>query len=262
MQHQRPLVNILWTGGWDSTFRLLSLVDRPVSIQPYYLRDNRPSEPNELAAMSSISRALEPMLAPQTTLLPVVELHTSDVPEDPEISQAYERLREQQFLGSQYDWLGRFARSVDGLELCVHRDDKAFGVIQAFGGVVGRDDPDLGFYHVLDPERSSSDLQKVFGCFRFPVLYKSKLDMLDEVKARGRREILEQSWFCYQPVNGKPCGACNPCVYSIEEGMAFRFTPEALQRYRLEKVKRWLIHGLEAAHLKEPIKRILGRRTA
>src|SRR5690606_13578695 len=42
-----PPVNLLWTGGWDSTFRLLSLVvQQHRCVQPYYVLDDvklRPS---------------------------------------------------------------------------------------------------------------------------------------------------------------------------------------------------------------------------
>jgi NAD(P)-dependent dehydrogenase (short-subunit alcohol dehydrogenase family) len=34
--------------------------------------------------------------------------------------------------------------------------------------------------------------------------------------------LMDMTWFCHRPVNGKPCGACAPCVYTIEEGLAWR----------------------------------------
>jgi len=35
-----PVVNLLWTGGWDSTFRLLQLIlDTRATIQPVYVID-------------------------------------------------------------------------------------------------------------------------------------------------------------------------------------------------------------------------------
>ena len=53
-------VNLLWTGGWDSTFRLLSLSllhQRPV--QPYYIITwDRPSTGAEIQTMCDIKRLL------------------------------------------------------------------------------------------------------------------------------------------------------------------------------------------------------------
>jgi len=49
-------VNLLWTGGWDSTFRLLYLVFvEKRRVQPYYIVDTeRRSTLNELKTMHLI----------------------------------------------------------------------------------------------------------------------------------------------------------------------------------------------------------------
>ncbi len=39
------------------------------------------------------------------------------------------------------------------------------------------------------------------------------------------------------PVNGKPCGRCNPCRYTIREGMAERLPRDVVMRYRIEHLK-------------------------
>lgn len=52
----KNIVTILWTGGWDSTFRLLCLAENEdISIQPVYVIDeNRKSKEYELDAMNKI----------------------------------------------------------------------------------------------------------------------------------------------------------------------------------------------------------------
>ena len=45
---------VMWTGGFDSTFRICQLSRMDVVITPYYLCNNRPSEPNELNAINTI----------------------------------------------------------------------------------------------------------------------------------------------------------------------------------------------------------------
>ena len=53
---------LLWTGGWDSTFRLLTLLLREQhEVQPYYILDSlhyRPAVPAEREAMRLIRQAL------------------------------------------------------------------------------------------------------------------------------------------------------------------------------------------------------------
>lgn len=41
---EREVINVLWTGGYDSSFRIVQLSKNKVTIQPYYLSDNRKCE--------------------------------------------------------------------------------------------------------------------------------------------------------------------------------------------------------------------------
>ena len=49
----KKIVNLLWTGGWDSTFRLCQLIlVKRKNVQPYYIIDNkRKSLQKELITM-------------------------------------------------------------------------------------------------------------------------------------------------------------------------------------------------------------------
>ncbi len=53
-------INLFWTGGWDSTFRLLQLIIiYQKKVQPYYIIDNnRKSVQNELLRLKNIKRFL------------------------------------------------------------------------------------------------------------------------------------------------------------------------------------------------------------
>jgi hypothetical protein len=50
----------------------------------------------------------------------------------------------------------------------------------------------------------------------------TKLDMAREADDRGWRPFMDMTWFCHSPIRGKPCGICNPCLYTIEEGLGDR----------------------------------------
>lgn len=41
-------------------------------------------------------------------------------------------------------------------------------------------------------------------------------------KKNNFSHIMEETWFCHTPYNGKPCGICNPCKYTKEEGLGRR----------------------------------------
>lgn len=49
------VIKILWTGGWDSTFRIVELSRKEVTICPLYVIDNdRKSKNFEIKAMNKI----------------------------------------------------------------------------------------------------------------------------------------------------------------------------------------------------------------
>ncbi len=235
---KKPLVNLFWTGGWDSTFRVLQLADKNVIIQPYYLLDSgRESQQIELDTIAALTHEI---LSKDKTRCFINELITErakDLPEDPVIWKAYKTMRRSCYFGSQYDYLARFAKKVDNLELSVHKDDKALVIINKFGGMVRQNDSVTGKNYALDADASSPDLIKVFGSFLFPLLDYTKLEMKREAEEQGFIDLMNQTWFCHYPINNEPCGSCNPCAYTIEEGMAYRFSKAALLRYRLRKLR-------------------------
>lgn len=74
MKHAMETVHLLWTGGWDSTYRLLYLLWEGKQVQPHYIIDtHRPSSGHELRAMeairASINKDIERLPG---TLLPTV----------------------------------------------------------------------------------------------------------------------------------------------------------------------------------------------
>lgn len=226
-------IRILWTGGWDSTFRLLEAVlvhGHPV--QPYYVLDTaRRSSIVELNTMDRIRRSIAALSEERAALVApsaIVAIH--DIRPDPEITARYRRLKSRTFLGEQYDWLARFVKQFDlaGLELCVHVDDKAHtflrGHVVAIPGAGSRET------WVLRQEAAASDIA-LFAPFRFPVLTLTKTEMQRIAAERGFDHIMEQTWFCFTPVRNRPCGVCNPCQYAIQEGMGHRMPRAARIRH-------------------------------
>jgi len=129
--------HVLWTGGWDSTFRLLQLLLlHRVPVVPHYLEDPaRPSTQIERATMAHIEdclRATHPHV--RELLQPLRVAAVADIARDEEIERALRRIRARSYIGDQYAWLPAFCkqRALDGLELGVHRDDKVQALLRGF----------------------------------------------------------------------------------------------------------------------------------
>jgi len=240
----KPKIKILWTGGWDSTFRIIFLAEKNVIIEPIYLLNNRKCESHELHAINTIADELKKSKTTKFTLKPLKTIKTANVKADANITEAYKNLADEMHLGGQYEWLARFSnlQAYKGIELSIHKDDKAYRVIKAFGKTK-KVSEQYGSYYVLDKDRSRRDLVKVFGNFKYPLFNLSKKRMKRITDNWGYSSIMAKTWFCHDPLNDKPCGICMPCIYSMEEGMSYRFSEEAIVRYKkLRKLGRFAFY--------------------
>ena len=230
-------INVLWTGGFDSTYRMVELSGHDVIIQPFYLSDKyRRSEKYELSAIREITADIEKHPGTRCRILPLIKRRTSDLNQDSEIVEAYNRLLGISYIGPQYIWLAEFARSYKGLELCVETDDSHYGAtwcLRTNGKLEKIIDGDL-VYWILDEEHSSKDVMTVFGSLHFPLIEITKLEMLEEFRRMGFYETMKKTWFCHTPVRGEPCGVCSPCRQTIEAGLFFRISPAGLERHEKE----------------------------
>jgi hypothetical protein len=222
------MVNLLWTGGWDSTYRLLDLVlVKKKIVQPYYILDeDRPSTDIEIKTMKKIKEMIFEMdITADKRILNTITVLKKDIESDKEITKAYERLLTKAHLGGQYDWLARFAKmlNLNDLELSIHKDDKAEYFLRDDVFKVETND-DL--YFKTKEKLSDADLF-IFSYFSFPLLELTKLEMEKNAQKHGFKHIMEETWFCHMPTpNGKPCGWCNPCRYTREEGLGRRVPPK------------------------------------
>ncbi|WP_074454384.1 7-cyano-7-deazaguanine synthase [Marinobacter sp. X15-166B] len=241
MSTKQPTINVLWTGGYDSTFRIVQLSKLNVTIQPFYLSDNRKSEPNELRAIADITRDIKTSPGTKCTLKPLKTYISSEVKVDDEITQAYHRLQNTAPLGSQYDWLARFAKekNIEGLELGIEKSDTSvvLACIRQLGHMTLVNDGAISYY-ILSEEKSDPDLYKVLGNFHYPnpLFNMTKTEMLTEYKRLGFEKTVYKTWFCHRPIKGKPCGICNPCKSVISADMRFRLPKLSLIRYKFRPV--------------------------
>lgn len=242
------VVNLLWTGGWDSSFRLLSLVLlEKRTVQPFYVIEHeRRSTLNELAAMDAIRRkivASDPRNA--QFLLPTRVFLSSEIMPCPEITERFKSLSSRLRIGSQFEWLPRFAaqHQINDMELSIEKNElrPREPVFAYLGEFLVQDNGVLRIAdNITDPD------MLIFKYFRFPLYFMTKLNMLVVAELHGFRDIMLDSWFCHHPKRGEPCGTCHPCIDAMEEGFSFRLPRSARIRYRINKVLQWLKAALPA----------------
>ncbi|MEY3020752.1 MAG: hypothetical protein RLZZ272_1736 [Actinomycetota bacterium] len=191
-------VPILWTGGWDSTFRLLQLLlVEGRSVQPYYvLNPDRPGLHRELGARASIATAVSERLPAEVRLLPTTFALRDEVPVGRWRATVLDL-----GLSFQNAWLAAIVeqRGWAGIELCISRADgnwPSFFERGADGRAVPVDGP----------------VRDLFGLFRFPLIDLTRRDMVDIAREHGFLDVLQLRWFCWFPSErGRACGTCPPC---------------------------------------------------
>ena len=234
--------NLLWTGGWDSTFTLMILFEEGVTVQPYYIIDKqRLSCKIEIKKMDAIRVAIKDKYPSKWGLmLPTIYIDMEDIKIDESIYKKYQNISKYNALGSQYIWLASYAKNsgIEGLQLSVQRRLKDVDsiIIPLLGDHINKnnDNTTLPYWEIVDV---TDDMDiSIFQYFHFPILEYTKLDMLQISKEKGFFDILNLSWFCHKPIHNKPCGICNPCKTAIEEGLSERLPSEAIRRYRYKTI--------------------------
>ncbi|MEM2522667.1 MAG: hypothetical protein QXW82_05910 [Candidatus Bathyarchaeia archaeon] len=234
-------VNLLWTGGWDSTFRLLYLIFvEKRSVQPFYIIDTeRPSTLYELRAMHIVRKKVaekNPQLADLIKPTIIVSIH--DIKPDPDITAKFNRLREKlpAPIGPQYEWFARFAKQwkIPNLELCIEFSERAPNTLVNLLSKYLDDNSKMKLF-------DEADDASIFSFFNFPLLKLSKNDMKRIATEKGFLDILEKTWFCHNPWRNKPCGICGPCTYAIKEGFSYRVPKISRLRRKIWIVKQYLI---------------------
>lgn len=230
-------VEIFWTGGYDSTFRVVQLSRMDITVQPYYLSDNRLNEKYELGAIEKITELIKKHPDTKAEVLPTIYVSVEDRPAgQPVIKEAYKRIFDKNWLGNQYVWLAEFAVEHPGVELSIEKGTNPVNLINKNGGFKKSTDSEIGDYFVVDRDITDPDYHALFGNFSIPLLELSKLDMKEFFMTHGYGDVMKATWFCHKPIDGKPCGRCNPCKGVVEEGMAERLDEVALKRYRKAKI--------------------------
>lgn len=224
------IINVLWTGGLDSTYRICELSRQEVTVQPIYVTENRKSEKKELDAIHRIVQKIKRHPLSKFRLLPLKKFDIKELVTNDEISKAWSNLNKKYLLGSQYEYLAALSKTLDSeLEIGVTFDPRGKIARTIYGEGVEvnlskqtNDNPLL--YLDLDFKDSSKDVQLIFKNLKMPqsLFHINKQIEWHRLKAMGLEDIAMETWFCHTPILGLPCGRCNPCKDALNENMAWR----------------------------------------
>lgn len=249
-QADKDVVRIFWTGGWDSTFRLLQLVLlEKRKVQPYYIIDPaRKSTDAEIKAMNKIKYKLFVKYpATKELIVPTVIVNLSDIKPNEEVTNAYHKILKRQELGVQYEFLARYCaqEGLEHLEIAVENGPAVIlaKLLQSY--VVKVNEEKYPNYEI-DSKYDGTDVHTLLKYFRYPILFITKLDMQEIGIKEEFADIMELTWFCHNPqkygASFQPCGVCNPCIGLMSAGMGSRMALRSKIRYysrvrsRMEKL--------------------------
>lgn len=227
-------INILWTGGLDSTFRICELSFASVVVQPYYIIDpNRKSVPYELKAMRRILKLLRERSQTMAEIKDPITIQMETIPHAESISKAQNYLNSKYKLGGQYEFIANFTK-VNNLKLEVglessHRSKAATALqseaVLQLNRYSNSSESDVwGTYLVVDSIKSTPMITTIFENLKMPY-HLFNIEKKEEValmKEWGLEKVMKYTWFCHNPVLGYPCGHCNPCKDALNEGLAWR----------------------------------------
>lgn len=205
-------VNIFWTGGLDSTCRVLELsIMHDVEIQPYYIIiPTRKSSQSEINAINNITNIIRK--------LPNYNGHLNDL----KIYKIYEfenypdihkgRCNQKEYkVGYQYSYCADLCRYLNmQCEICLENEPTCSGHRSIKHEVVLCEN-ELDYF--IDKQKSpKNNIYNIFENILFPksIFNMSKKDEIEYITCINVK-ILDHIIFCHKLTNGELCGECTPC---------------------------------------------------
>lgn len=227
---QEDHVNLLWTGGWDSTFQLLQLLlIYRSSVKPFYLiHEGRGSIHMEIKTMKKIKNfIIKTYPYTKHLLLPTQYYAVSDILPNARITSAHESILENSHIGDQYDWLARLCEenNISNMQLSV---EKPLKINESywdanFDNMLIEETINSQVVYRVNPKHKNSDIFTLFQNFVFPIRSVTKIQMNEISTDKGWDKIMRMTWFCHNPTNkNTSCGICKPCQQLIKSGFGWR----------------------------------------
>jgi len=220
---------ILWTGGYDSTFRICqALIDEHKIVQPIYISDiidnipknnneRRHSQKNEYIAMQKIRKEIYKSF-PNTkkNFLPLIDIQKINVENNIQyhmnILKKQKRVRR---TTCQYGAIAQLCKNFNQkssipkfIEISVEKEPHGSMMYNTIHNKVDC----IQDKCYLKKNLSSHDQSlNIFKYLVFSTLNYTKKNMLDISEKGGYKHIMKLTWSCWYPKNNKPCGKCIMC---------------------------------------------------
>lgn len=178
--------NILWTGGWDSTFRIVQLARAGKEVQPHYIADHsRASISKEISVMHEARQTINHRFrGAHIREVYVQDLSRIRIYDD--FSAAYQSLRSRGWIGSQYKYIASYARmkGIKRLDLSIERGNQ---------GENSRTNIPRAENTAMDQHgrrvissKVPEDLRTLFGSFSFPIVELTNYNMRELARGAAR----------------------------------------------------------------------------
>ena len=238
--------NVLFTGGWDSTFRLCQLSFRDVEVQPVYFDGQRYNDrtnwKKEMQAQDDVLALLRQKEATKAVFHDPIRLTDKDLPKDDAFDRAFEKWSPCDLIPGQLRFLGKVAKLYPDLEYCIEgptlkRRRQGFkkGKTHAFleeQGFKFKFYPD-GSTDV-DSSKADPDLQLLWGGLTFPILGITEQDMVPYIHRWGYEDVFAKTWTC-DFGGDEPCGVCHNCETKWASGLKNFFPPAAVRNHKIKE---------------------------
>ncbi len=213
--------HVLWTGGWDSTFRIIELFNRDLVLQPIYVIDNsRGSTQKEIETIQLLTDLIHDRFTESKgKILPALLIDKKKIRKNLYIKFLYKSIKKKRPIGTQYKWLGYLSKQYKWLEIgFIKKDTDRLLKPENLKEII---DETHHKNWVVNPRTTNFYIRQLFKNYRFPLIYRSKIDMKAYAEENGFLDIMLQTWFCHRS-NDKPCGECAPCKQYVKNGFGFR----------------------------------------
>jgi len=211
-------VKLLWTGGWDSTFRLLEVVlKEKKEVQPYYIIfKDRWSYKKEMETMDNIKSMIHKNYPQATDLIhDTFFIEEDGIIENDHLVQTFQKIKAKINIGTQYKTIVSFANQfqLEDLELGLLKNGKTYNEIEPY---IFKKDANSPYRVVKD--RAPDEIYNFYKYFTFPLFEYSNKDMVEILSTNKWQSILDEIWICHKPIFGKyACGGCNPCLLASRD---------------------------------------------
>lgn len=211
----------LWTGGWDSTFRIIQLYQRDVIIKPIYVLDhNRKSTDKEIETIGLLTKKIkERFKDSKGEIHSPIFIKRKDIPSNLYLKHIFKLIKKKQPIGKQYYWLASLAKRYPNLEQGFHKEDRE--QLISINEMTEIKDESGGRNWIVNRKKMGFLKRQLFKNVRFPLCYISKLEMKTYAEKHGFIDILNETWFCHKS-GDKPCGKCIPCKQYVIDGFGYR----------------------------------------